>query len=112
MAFYVIIPARFGSQRLPGKPLLDVGGLPMVQRVFLQAQKSDATKVVVATDNQQILDAVQSFSGEAFLTKEDHPSGTDRLEETVSLMKLADDDIVVNVQGDEPLIPPEVMLNR
>jgi len=109
MSFTVIIPARFASTRLPGKPLADIAGKPMIQRVVEQARLSDAKRVVVATDDARIADVVQSFGGEFCMTRGDHVSGTDRLQEVGQLLGLADADIVVNVQGDEPLIPPSVI---
>ena len=109
MAFTVIIPARYGSTRLPGKPLLDIGGKPMLQHVYEQALQSAADRVVVATDDSRIADACTGFGAEAFLTLPGHPSGTDRIEEVSRALALADDAIVVNVQADEPLIPAGVI---
>lgn len=109
MAFTVVIPARFQSSRLPGKPLADIGGKPMVQWVYEQASKSGADNVIVATDDQRIVDAVNAFGGEVCLTRDDHESGTERLAEVVEKYQLADDHIVVNVQGDEPLIPESII---
>lgn len=103
--FVVVIPARHASSRLPGKPLLDLGGLPMVVRVWQRAGESGAARVVVATDDERIREAVEAAGGEALLTRSDHPSGTDRLAEVAQRLALADDAIVVNVQGDEPLLP-------
>lgn len=107
--FTVIIPARYSSERLPGKPLAEIGGIPMIQRVYQCAQKSSALRVVVATDDQRIVDVVNRFGGEVCLTSDQHPSGTDRLQEVVSQLDLGVEDIVVNVQGDEPLIPAAVI---
>lgn len=109
MSFTVIIPARFGSTRLPGKPLLDIAGKPMIQRVYEQATQSDATRVVIATDDQRIVDTAGAFGAEVVMTAADHESGTDRLQEVVQTLKFDDGDIVVNVQGDEPLVPPAVI---
>lgn len=109
MSFTVVIPARHGSSRLPGKPLLDIGGKPMVQRVWEQACRSSAERVVIATDDQRILDAAAEFGADAVMTSADHPSGTDRLQEVAYQLGLAAEAIVVNVQGDEPLIPPPVI---
>lgn len=109
MQFTVIIPARFGSTRLPGKPLRDIAGKPMIQRVWEQAGKSAAERVVIATDDPRIEAAALEFGAEVCMTRDDHPSGTDRLQEVAALLGLADDAIVVNVQGDEPLIPPAVI---
>lgn len=109
MQFTVIIPARFGSTRLPGKPLRDIAGKPMIQRVWEQAGKSAAARVVIATDDTRIEAAARAFGAEVCMTKADHPSGTDRLQEVAAALGLMDSDIVVNVQGDEPLIPPAVI---
>lgn len=109
MSFIVVIPARFGSSRLPGKPLLDIGGKPMIEHVYLRAAASSASRVLVATDDERVRRAVEGFGGEVLMTRDDHVSGTDRLQEVAQIMGLADDEIVVNVQGDEPLIPPEVI---
>ncbi len=109
MSFYVIIPARFGSTRLEGKPLRCLAEKPMIQWVYEAALKSDAKKVIVATDSEAIADTVRSFGGNVCMTSAEHPSGTDRLQETVKFLGLADDEIVVNVQGDEPLIPASVI---
>lgn len=107
--YIVVIPARYASSRLPGKPLLDVCGMSLVERVYRQASQSDARRVLVATDDARIADAVSAFGGEAIMTAAEHASGTDRLAEVARLCELASDDIVVNVQGDEPLIPPAVI---
>jgi 3-deoxy-manno-octulosonate cytidylyltransferase (CMP-KDO synthetase) len=104
--FAVIIPARHASTRLPGKMLADIGGKPMVVRVAEQARASGATEVVVATDHADIAQAVARHGFTAVLTREDHPSGTDRIAEVAAQRRYAPDDIVVNVQGDEPLIEP------
>jgi 3-deoxy-manno-octulosonate cytidylyltransferase (CMP-KDO synthetase) len=109
MAYTVVIPARYGSTRLPGKPLLDILGKPMVQRVWEQAQCSAAERVVIATDDERIVSAAQTFGAEVCMTRPEHPSGTDRLQQVVEELGLPDDHIVVNVQGDEPLIPPQVI---
>ncbi len=109
MSFTVIIPARMKSTRLPEKPLLPIEGVPMVMRVAEAARKSGALRVVVATDHEAICDACRAYGVEALMTKASHPTGTDRLSEAVEMMGLPDDAIIVNVQGDEPLIPPEVV---
>lgn len=109
MSFIVLVPARLRSSRLPRKPLLDIAGKPMVVRTAERAKLSGADRVVVATDDESIMKTCRDFGVEAVLTKADHPTGTDRLSEAAMLLHLADDDIVVNVQGDEPLIPPEVI---
>ncbi len=107
--FSVIIPARYQSQRLPAKILADIAGKTMIQRVYEQASQSAAKSVIVATDDERIFEAVKSFGGKVVMTRADHPSGTDRLQEVAAQLGLSNDDIVVNVQGDEPLIPPAVI---
>jgi 3-deoxy-manno-octulosonate cytidylyltransferase (CMP-KDO synthetase) len=107
--FLVVIPARIGSTRLPRKPLADIGGKPMVVRVAEQAKKSLAHSVVVATDSSEIQAACDEHRIECLLTSPDHPTGTDRLAEVAQLLKLPSNALVVNVQGDEPLIPPELI---
>lgn len=109
MSFQVVIPARYASSRLLGKPLADIAGKPMVVRVLERCLQSEADAVWVATDDPRIADVVKAQGGQALMTRQDHVSGTDRLEEVVSQLSLADDAIIVNVQGDEPLIPPEVI---
>lgn len=106
MAFTVLIPARLASTRLPNKPLADIGGLPMIVRVALQAGQSSAARVVVAADHEAIVDACELHDVQVVLTRADHPSGSDRLAEACELLGLDGDDVVVNVQGDEPLIDP------
>ena len=105
MNFVAVIPARFGSKRLPGKPLLDIAGKPMIQHVYARASESKADRVLVATDDQKIADTVTGFGGECLMTRDDHPTGTDRLAEVADVLELSADTIVVNVQGDEPLLP-------
>lgn len=107
--FTVLIPARLASTRLPDKPLAPIGGLPMVVRVAQRAAQSAAHRVVVAADDPAILQACQLHGVDAVLTRQDHPSGSDRLAEACTLLGLQDDDIVVNVQGDEPLISPTLI---
>jgi 3-deoxy-manno-octulosonate cytidylyltransferase (CMP-KDO synthetase) len=107
--FVVIVPARLASTRLPRKPLADLGGLPMVVRVARRAADSGAQRVVVATDSEEVLAACQRFDVAAILTRADHCTGTDRLAEATEALQLSDDTIVANVQGDEPLLPPEVV---
>jgi len=107
--FTAVIPARYASTRLPGKPLLDIGGKPMIQHVYERAAKSDAEQVIVATDDKRIEAAVIAFGGKVMLTSPDHASGTDRLHEVVSTLQLDNDAIVVGVQGDEPLIPEKII---
>ena len=108
-AFTVVIPARFASTRLPGKPLQMIAGKPMVQHVWEQARKSSAQQVVIATDDARIVEACQAFGADVLLTRADHNSGTDRLAEVAAALGLAADAIVVNVQGDEPLIPAVII---
>lgn len=107
--FVALVPARLASTRLPNKPLADIGGKPMVVRVAERAAASGASRVVVATDDIRILEAVQAHGIAAVMTRADHPSGTDRLSEAADLLGLRDEEIVVNVQGDEPLIPPALV---
>jgi 3-deoxy-manno-octulosonate cytidylyltransferase (CMP-KDO synthetase) len=109
LAFHVVIPARFSSTRLPGKPLLLIGGKPMVVRVAEQAAQSGAQQIWIATDHQPIMAAMHEHGFKACMTKADHPSGTDRIAEVVAQHNWPDDTIVVNVQGDEPLIPPQLI---
>jgi len=107
--FLVVIPARLGSTRLPRKPLADIGGKPMVIRVAERAKQSLAQSVVVATDSPEIQAVCDEHHIECLLTSENHPTGTDRLAEVAQLLKLPSNALVVNVQGDEPLIPPELI---
>ena len=106
---HIIIPARYSSTRLPGKPLLDIAGQPMIARVVGCARASGAQHVVVATDDERIRDAVMAIGTQVVMTRADHPSGTDRLAEAIALLDLDDDEIVVNLQGDEPLMPPTLI---
>lgn len=107
--FTVIIPARLASSRLPNKPLVDIGGLPMVVRVARQALQSGASRCVVAADDATIVQACENHGVPALLTRPDHASGSDRLAEACEQLQLADDALVVNVQGDEPLIDPALI---
>jgi len=109
MSFTVIIPARFSSTRLPGKPLLDIGGKPMIQHVYERACQSEAQRVIIATDDPRIATAAKGFGADVCMTSADHPSGTDRLQQVVKELGFYADDIVVNVQGDEPMIPPRII---
>lgn len=104
--FTVIVPARLASTRLPRKPLADIGGVPMIVRVASNAAASGARRVIVAADSEEITASCSAHGVESVLTAQDHPTGTDRLAEAVSKLGLASQDIVVNVQGDEPLMPP------
>jgi len=107
--FIVIIPARQASTRLPGKMLADIAGIPMVIRVAQRAAASGATDVLIATDDQTIAEVARSFGIHTRMTSPDHSCGTDRLAETVQQLNLSDDALVVNVQGDEPLIDPALI---
>ena len=107
--FKVVIPARYQSSRLPGKPLLEIAGKPMIEHVYQRALESAPEKVVVATDDQRIYDAVTAFGGEACLTSAEHQSGTDRLAEVVSIYQWQPDEIIVNLQGDEPEMPSSLI---
>lgn len=109
MSFTVIIPARFASTRLPGKPLADIAGKPMIQHVFEKARQSGASRVIIATDNEKVAKAAQAFGAEVCMTSEHHNSGTERLAEVVEKLTIPDDEIIVNIQGDEPLIPPVIV---
>lgn len=109
MTFHVIIPARMASMRLPNKPLADIGGAPMIVRVAQQAAQSGAASVTIAADDQRIVDAARAAGFIALMTDADHVSGTDRIHQAASMLGLADDVLVVNVQGDEPLIPPQLI---
>jgi 3-deoxy-manno-octulosonate cytidylyltransferase (CMP-KDO synthetase) len=109
MSFTVVIPARYQSTRLPGKPLADIAGKPMVQWVYEQAMQAGAERVIIATDDARVEQAVLAFGGTVCMTSPDHQSGTERLAEVVKLMGIEDDHIIVNVQGDEPLIPPSII---
>jgi 3-deoxy-manno-octulosonate cytidylyltransferase (CMP-KDO synthetase) len=109
MSFIAIIPARFASSRLPGKPLADIGGKPMVVHVMERAKESGADRVIVATDHPDVFAAVEAAGGEVCMTRADHQSGTERLAEVIELYGFSDQDIIVNVQGDEPLVPPVII---
>ena len=106
-SFIVVIPARYQSSRLPGKVLADIGGKPMIQWVVEKAKLSGASKVIVATDNDEVEQVVKDFGGEVCKTRADHQSGTERLAEVMEQYLFSDEEIIVNVQGDEPFIPPE-----
>ena len=109
MSFHVVIPARWASTRLPGKMLADIAGEPLIVRVAQSASQSSADSVVIATDYEDIAKAAKAHGYAAIMTRKDHLTGTDRLAEAAEILQLADDDIVVNVQGDEPLIDPELI---
>ena len=109
MDFVVVIPARYASSRLPGKPLADIGGKPMVVHVADRARESGAQEIIVATDDTRIQEAVTRHGYEAMMTRQDHASGTDRIAEVAAARGWGDDRIVVNVQGDEPRIPASLI---
>ena len=104
MSFIVIIPARFSSSRLPGKPLIDIGGKPMIERVYGLAKQSKAKEVYVATDHKEIFDCCSSFGAKAVMTKPEHLTGTDRVAETTEILNLTSETVIVNLQGDEPFL--------
>lgn len=110
MTFHVIIPARYGSTRFPGKPLADLGGKPMVVRVCEQAAKSGAASVHVATDDERIAGAVRAHGHRALITGADHASGTDRIAEAARALGLGEQALIVNLQGDEPLMTPSLLV--
>ncbi|HZE21823.1 MAG TPA: 3-deoxy-manno-octulosonate cytidylyltransferase, partial [Desulfobaccales bacterium] len=110
MKTVALIPARFASSRFPGKPLVPILGKPLIQWVYEQAlQVEDSDGVWVATDEARIREAVQGFGGRALMTRDDHPSGSDRLAEAAGLLNLAPEDIVINIQGDQPVFPSELV---
>lgn len=109
MSFYVVIPARYASTRLSGKPLKEIAGKPMIQHVFERACESRAEQVIIATDDARVQSVAEGFGASVCMTSPNHQSGTDRLQEVVAQLKLPDSAVVVNVQGDEPLIPPAVI---
>ena len=101
---YVVIPARWSSSRLPGKPLMQIGDKPMIQWVYESCKKSDADFVFIATDSEKIRDQVLKFNGQVIMTSIDHKTGTDRIHEAVTIIKCYEEDLIINVQGDEPFI--------
>ena len=107
--FSVVIPARYASERLPGKPLRDIAGAPMIEHVWRRAVDSGADEVVIATDDARIADAAEAFGAGVCMTSTEHRSGTDRIAETADRMNWPDDRIVVNLQGDEPAMPPTLI---
>lgn len=107
--FHVVIPSRFAASRLPGKPLLAIGGRPLIQWVWQCAQQSGAASVTIATDDARILQSAQSFGADCAMTSSQHASGTDRIAEVVRTKGFAPDDIVINLQGDEPMMPASVV---
>lgn len=109
MPFKIVIPARYASTRLPGKPLLDIAGKPMIQHVYERAKESLAREVIIATDDERIEQAAKAFGADVCITRADHPSGTDRLAEVAHIKNFADNDIIINVQGDEPCLPASLI---
>lgn len=109
MSFYIVIPARYASTRLPAKPLKEIAGKPMIQHVYERARESAAAQVIIATDDARIETVAKAFGAHVCMTSAAHNSGTDRLQEVAAQLGLKPYDIVVNVQGDEPLIPPAVI---
>lgn len=109
MSFIVIIPARYASSRLPRKPLADIAGKPMIQHVWEKSQQAGVNRVIIATDHEEIEQVAKTFGAEVCMTSTEHNSGTERLAEVIEKMAIADDEIIVNVQGDEPLIPPVII---
>ena len=109
MSFVVVIPTRYHSTRLPGKPLLEIAGKSMIQRAWEGAKQSSADAVIIATDDQRIYQAVRDFGADVEMTSIDHSSGSDRVQEVVQKLGFSSDQIVVNVQGDEPLLPSELI---
>jgi 3-deoxy-manno-octulosonate cytidylyltransferase (CMP-KDO synthetase) len=107
--FHVIIPARFGAARLPGKPLLAIGDRPLIQWVWQSARHSGASSVIIATDDERIFDAAAAFGADVRMTSSEHASGTDRIAEVVRASGFAPEDVVVNLQGDEPMMPAAVV---
>ena len=107
--FAVVIPSRYASHRLPGKPLIDIRGKPMIQHVYERACASAATQVVIATDDERIAEAAESFGATVCMTSAHHQSGTERIAEVADVMDWPDDKVVVNLQGDEPTMPPQLI---
>ena len=109
MASHIVIPARFGSSRLPGKPLLEINGKPLIWHVYQRALETTFKSIIIATDNIDIFNVVQGFGGHVIMTSEDHVNGTERLAEVAKKLSFDEDDIVINLQGDEPLMPPNLI---
>ncbi len=107
--FVVVIPARFASERLPGKPLREINGKPMIGHVYQRGLESDAQEVVIATDDDRVADAAEEFGATVCMTGDQHRSGTERIAEVADIMNWSDDTIVVNLQGDEPAMPPSLI---
>ncbi len=109
MSFTVVIPARYAATRLPGKPLIDICGKPMLQHTFERARQSKASRVIIATDDARIQEVAEGFGATVCMTKSTHVSGTDRIQEVSEQLQMPESEVVVNVQADEPLIPPNVI---
>lgn len=109
MSFSIVIPARYASTRLPGKPLLDIAGKPMIQHVYERATESGAQEVIIATDDTRIQQAAEAFGAQVCMTADTHRSGTERLAEVIDSCNIDDEHIVINLQGDEPLLPPKCL---
>lgn len=109
MSFNIVIPARYASSRLPGKPLLDIAGKPMIQHVYERAQESHAAQIIIATDDERIEQVANDFGADVCMTRTDHISGTDRLAEVAEQRAFSDDAIIINVQGDEPYLPASLI---
>ncbi len=109
MSYMIIIPARYDSKRLSAKLLAKVADIPLIQHVFMQAKKANASKVIIATDHEHIREVAEGFSAQVCMTSKQHNSGTERIAEVVSKLKLNDDEIIINIQGDQPLVPVEVI---
>ena len=107
--YHVVVPARYGSMRLPGKPLLPLLGKPMIEWVYQRVRRSGARQIIIATDDDRVLQVARSFGATAMMTAGTHGSGTDRIAEVARRQRWADSDVVVNVQGDEPLMPETLM---
>jgi len=108
--YHIVIPARMASQRLPGKPLIPIAGRPLIEHVYRRACEASAQSVVIATDSEEIRDAAAGFGAEAVMTSADHESGSDRIAECIDIRGWPDDALVVNLQGDEPLMPPACLV--
>lgn len=109
MTFTVVIPARYESSRLQGKPLMEIAGRPMIQWTWEQAKRSGADRIVIATESEQVRQVCEGFGAEVCMTSASHQSGTERIAEVIEKLGLSDDEIIVNVQGDEPMLPPDLI---
>lgn len=107
--FRIVIPARYESTRLPGKPLVDIGGMPMIKHVYQRALETNADSILIATDDERIAEVCQGFNAEVFISNKDHQSGTERIAEVISEYEYADNDIIVNLQADEPFLPASLL---